>query len=417
VAPSTQPYDAARPIHIERSLHIPEARDETKQTLDILVVEDEPAVRDLVEQILRDEGYSVESAADGARALRLLQRGHYRLLLLDLMMPGVDGMDILRALRAEPALRPPAILVFSALHERADVLAALEAGADDYITKPFDIADFALRVTLWLRRTSPVASLNPPGLRVHSLGRFYVEHGAQIRMHQDTRPLKARTLFTYLLSHQKYGVSRTDVLALLWPDTPEDLRATSLRTLLYQLRRLLDLPAQGLTRLHVGSARVALTLGQDDWWDVVEFRAWLAEGERRQKGGDVSRALDAYAAGVALYNGDYLAEDPDARWAGALRAQLREEWLDALSTMARLYESRGERVEQEALLRHALQADPYREVDLRALMNVLAGQGRHGEALMRYCELESLLRTSLHARPAPETQALAARLSTANQEA
>jgi len=411
VLPSMQPFDAAVPVYVERDLHIREAREETGQTRDILVVEDEPAVRDLVSQILRDEGYSVESAADGAQALRLLQRGHYRLLLLDLMMPRVDGMGVLRALRAEPTLRPPAVLIFSALQQRADVLAALEAGADDYITKPFDIADFALRITLWLRRTSPTAPLDPPGLRVHSLGRFYVEHGGQIRMHADTRPLKARTLFTYLLSHQRYGVSRADLLALLWPDTPQDLRATSLRTLLYQLRRLLDLPTQGLTPLHVGSARVALMLGQEDWWDVVEFRAWLTEGERQRKAGDVSRALDAYAVGVALYSGDYLAEDPNARWASALRTQLRAEWLDALSTMVRLYEIRGERVEQEAMLRHVLQADPYRETDLRALMDVLAGQGRHGEALMRYGELESLLWTRLHARPAPETQALAARLS------
>ncbi len=392
------------------SIHGAGAEDEAGQRRDILVVEDEPAVRDVVGQVLRDEGYSVDSVRDGAEALQLLRHGHYRLLLLDLMLPRVDGLGVLRALRAAPALRPPAVLILSARRERADVLAALEGGADDYITKPFDITDLALRVIMWLRRTSPATPVSPPGLRVHSLGRCYVEHGGQIRLHPDTRPRKAYTLFAYLLSRQGRPVPRAEALALLWPDAPEELRDTSLRTLHYQLRRLLGLPTQGPNCLRLGPVRLALTLGPGDWWDVVEFRAWLAEGARWQRTGDATRSIDAYAAGMALYRGDYLAEDPDAAWAGPLREQMRAEWLDSLSAMAHLHETRGERMEQEVLLRHALQADPHREPDLRTLMELLATQGRRVEALALYRMLADRLQASPRTDLAPETHALAARL-------
>src|SRR2546423_1668579 len=152
----------------------------SRQMHDILVVDDDRALREMLHLALADEGHTVAVAADGAQALALLRHGHYRILLLDLVLPRQDGMRVLHTLRAEPALRPPVVIVLSALQRRADVLAALEAGADDYLTKPFDIDDLTLRVGLWLRRAAPATPLSPPGLRVHSLGRFYVAHARPI---------------------------------------------------------------------------------------------------------------------------------------------------------------------------------------------------------------------------------------------
>jgi DNA-binding SARP family transcriptional activator len=120
---------------------------------------------------------------------------------------------------------------------------------------------------------------------------------------------------------------------------------------------------------------------------------------------------------VALYHGDYLEEEPTAGWARPLRERLREEWLRALSTMAQLHGELGQPLEQEAVLRRVLQANPYREPDCRALMGLLGAQGRNAEALVLYRELEALLHTTLGASPAPETQALAARLAKAAPDA
>jgi DNA-binding response OmpR family regulator len=378
---------------------------------DILVVDDDPDVRETLCLALQDAGHQVAVAADGAQALDLLRRGHYRTLLLDLMLPGLDGFAVLQRLRAEPALRPPVVLVLSALQRRADVLAALEAGADDYLAKPFDLDDLTLHVDLWLRRAG--AALSPPGLRVHSLGRFYVEHAGQIRLHPGTYPRKASILFLYLLTQHEHRVHKGEVLRRLWPHTPDDLRATSLRTLLYRVRRLLGVPAHGPSCLQADETTLTLRLGPEDWWDVAEFSAWLAEGARWQHSGETARALDAYAAGVALYGGDYLEEEPAADWARPLRERLREEWLRALSTMAQLHGELGQQSEQEAVLRRLLQVAPYREPDRRALMALLVTQGRNAEALLLYRELEALLRTALGASPAPETQALAARIAEA----
>src|ERR687885_304324 len=155
-----------------------------------------------------------------------------------------------------------------------DTLAALEAGADDYLPKPFDLDDLTLHVDLWLRRAG--AAFSPPGLRVHSLGRFYVEHAGQIRLHPGTYPRKATTLFAYLLTQHEHAVHKGEMLTRLWPDTPEDPAASSLRTLLYQLRRPLGVPVQDPSCLQVSPTTLTLRLGPEDAWDVAEFTAWLA---------------------------------------------------------------------------------------------------------------------------------------------
>ena len=117
----------------------------------ILVVDDEPAVRDALQRALRLEGYEVELAADGAEALRRLASSAPDALVLDLLMPHVDGLEVCRRLRAAGDQTP--VLVLTARDAVSDRVAGLDAGADDYLVKPFALEELLARLRALLRRT------------------------------------------------------------------------------------------------------------------------------------------------------------------------------------------------------------------------------------------------------------------------
>lgn len=411
---SADAFNGGHGHETETALPTPPQGQRSDQRRDVLVAEDDAALREIIRTLLTDAGFTVDEATDGEAALAHLRAKRYRLLLLDLVMPRTSGFEVLQALHLEPSLRPPAILVLSGLHEQATVMRALEAGADDYLTKPFPINEFVLRVSLWLRRAGPAteaaAPATPPGLRIHSLGRFFVEHGGQIRLHDGRRARKAGTLFKYVLSRSQRPVPTAEILALLWPQSPEDVATSDLRSLLYSLRRLLGYPTGAPSCLVHAGATLTLGLGTHDWWDVAEFTTLLARGAHWQRVGDMDQALAAYTAGVALYGGDFLAADAYADWARPCREYLRGQWLRALSAIALLHSERGEHQEQELALRTLLNADPYHEPSYRALMALLVRHGRSAEALVLYRHLERLLRVEFGANPDPETQALVSRM-------
>ncbi|MFF8450697.1 response regulator transcription factor [Streptomyces leeuwenhoekii] len=119
----------------------------------VLLAEDDRAIRHALERALTLEGYEVTAVADGVEALARARRGRPDVLVLDVMMPGMDGLQVCRALRAEGDRTP--ILMLTALVETQDRIAGLDAGADDYVVKPFDVEEVFARLRALLRRTSP----------------------------------------------------------------------------------------------------------------------------------------------------------------------------------------------------------------------------------------------------------------------
>lgn len=115
----------------------------------ILVVEDEPALQETLAYNLTRQGYKVECAADGQTALRLAREGHPDLMVLDIMLPALDGFEVCRILRQEMSLP---IIMLTARDEEIDRVIGLEMGADDYMTKPFSMREFLARVKAQLRR-------------------------------------------------------------------------------------------------------------------------------------------------------------------------------------------------------------------------------------------------------------------------
>jgi two-component system, OmpR family, alkaline phosphatase synthesis response regulator PhoP len=123
----------------------------------VLVVEDEEDIRELVSYTLLKEGYQVSSVASGEEALAVATTQPPDLMLLDLMLPGVDGLTVCQKLRADPATAGMAVVVLTAKGEESDVVAGLNIGANDYITKPFSRDVLLARVRAALRNTAPRA--------------------------------------------------------------------------------------------------------------------------------------------------------------------------------------------------------------------------------------------------------------------
>jgi two-component system phosphate regulon response regulator PhoB len=128
----------------------------------IVIVEDDPTIRCILEMALKGAGYvHVQSAARGDDGLALVRRTRPSLLILDLMLPGLDGLEVCRAVRASQELADTRILMLTARSENADVVRGLELGADDYVTKPFDRAVLLARIRAVLRRGDAVAEGRP----------------------------------------------------------------------------------------------------------------------------------------------------------------------------------------------------------------------------------------------------------------
>jgi len=131
----------------------------------ILVVDDDREIRNLVAQFLKRHGFRVDTAADGGAMFRMLEGGRFDLLVLDLMLPGEDGLSLCRRLRADSNLP---VIMLTAMGEEADRIVGLEMGADDYLPKPFSPRELLARIRSVLRRAS-----RAPGEAVGSAGNVF----------------------------------------------------------------------------------------------------------------------------------------------------------------------------------------------------------------------------------------------------
>ncbi|MEZ3180030.1 response regulator transcription factor [Streptomyces pimonensis] len=149
----------------------------------VLLAEDDRAIRNALERALTLEGYRVTAVADGVDALAQAHRSRPDILVLDVMMPGIDGLQVCRALRAEGDRTP--VLMLTALVETADRIAGLDAGADDYVVKPFDVEEVFARLRALLRRAAPVEPAPGPVAEPDTSHRFL--EAAGLRMDPQAR--------------------------------------------------------------------------------------------------------------------------------------------------------------------------------------------------------------------------------------
>ncbi|WP_213005777.1 response regulator transcription factor [Paractinoplanes toevensis] len=180
----------------------------------VLVVDDDPTVSDVVRRYLEQDGCRVRLAADGADGLAAVAAERPDLVVLDLMMPGIDGLEVCRRLRRQLPDLP--VIMLTALGEEADRVVGLEVGADDYVTKPFSPRELVLRIRSVLRRATPVADASPgvitdAGLTVDTARRLAGLDGAPLSLTG-----REFDLLVFLLTHPGRVWSRAELLDKVW---------------------------------------------------------------------------------------------------------------------------------------------------------------------------------------------------------
>jgi two-component system phosphate regulon response regulator PhoB len=185
-------------------------------TAQILIVEDEPAIRELLALNLRHAGFEVLQAGDASTARRTIDAALPDLVLLDWMLPDQSGVDLARRLRADARTRELPVIMLTARSAEADKLGGFDAGADDYVTKPFSPRELVARVRAMLRRRAPEASDEPvevAGLRLEPETFRVFANGALLKM----GPTEFRLLH-YLMRNLDRVLSRGKLLDGVWGD-------------------------------------------------------------------------------------------------------------------------------------------------------------------------------------------------------
>ncbi|MEO0366341.1 MAG: response regulator transcription factor, partial [Pseudomonadota bacterium] len=203
----------------------------------ILVIEDNYDIAEMVCDYLESQGHTVDYAADGLGGLHLALNESFDVIVLDLMLPGMDGMTVCRRLRRDADIATP-ILMLTARDTLEDKIAGLDAGADDYMVKPFELEELDARLRALLRRASgtTTSSLLTVGDLQLDTGTMEAERdGNKITL----TPIGLKLLIALLQASPKV-VSRRDLEKAVWDDVAPD--SDALRSHLYNLRKAIDKP-------------------------------------------------------------------------------------------------------------------------------------------------------------------------------
>jgi DNA-binding response OmpR family regulator len=181
----------------------------------VLVVDDEPTITDVVSRYLERAGYDTRSAADGAAALELAGQARPDLVVLDLMLPGMDGLEVMRRLRTAGNGHRVSVILLTAKGEPADRVIGLRLGADDYVAKPFSPAELVARVDAVLRRVDPEPQFEEPivfgDLELDPVARRVTVRGEEAQL-----TVREYDLLLHLMRHPGQVFSRDQLMDTVW---------------------------------------------------------------------------------------------------------------------------------------------------------------------------------------------------------
>jgi len=355
----------------------------------ILIIEDDSSVCELLFTCLSKAGYRVSIAQSGEAGLSQIEEDPPEAMVLDLNLPGMNGLDVCRAMRRDPWMSRIPVLMLTGQAEEDDVVAGLEVGADDYMTKPFSPKLLTARVRSLLRRRSskPIpadgsisAENSPESLMVKTLGRCELRVGNRSLSWTEEFSPAQRQLMAMLVGASNGKISQEEVQVSLWPDSTSTRARSSFDSLLSRVRRTLDqslAPFDSKKYLVVKRGYLCL---EHSLVDAHEFRRLIRKANLQVSAGELWPAEITFSSAFSLWRGTFVPGDFGSEAAIIFQDELEQLYLDSSQTFARLL-AQNERYQEAAkLLRDALRYEPTNDGVVRLLYSLCLAQDSPGKA-------------------------------------
>ena len=203
----------------------------------ILIIEDEPEMQRGLRDNLQFEGFTVVVSGDGKKGLETLRTKKFDLVLLDVMLPGMSGFDLLKTARTEGITTP--VIMLTAKGEEVDKVLGLEFGADDYITKPFSLRELIARVKALLRRAPAPENAPAVSVTIGLLTVWFDGYRAERKGKEVSLSSKEFDLLKYLFQHRQQTVTRDELLQHVW-DYTESITSRTVDNFILKLRKQIE---------------------------------------------------------------------------------------------------------------------------------------------------------------------------------
>jgi len=376
----------------------------------ILIIEDDASVCELLFSCLTKSGYRVSATQSGEAALTQIEEDPPDLVVLDLNLPGMSGLDVCRLMRQDPWMSKIPVLMLTGKSEEDDIVAGLEVGADDYVTKPFSPKLVDARVKALLRRGSHLRGQGPADdpdkptvapalLLVKTLGKCELDIGGRRLSWAEEFSPAQRQLMSLLVCSTDSKVSQGEVQAALWPDSSTKKARSSFDSLLSRVRGTMDewfAPFDSKQYLVVKRGYLCL---ENSRIDAHEFRHLVRKAHQQVANLEYWPAEITFSSAFSLWQGTFVPADFGVDAAVVYQDEIEQIYLDASQTFARLLAENKRHEQALKLLRESLRYDPTNDGVVRLSYQLCLAQNSLGQAsqlLKQYSEALSKENFSTH---------------------
>jgi len=358
----------------------------------VLIIEDDASVCELLLASLTTAGYRVSVAQSGEAALSQIEEDPPEVVVLDLTLPGMNGLDVCRFMRRDPWMSKIPVLMLTGKAEEDDIVAGLEVGADDYMTKPFSPKLLTARVKTLLRRgnnhQNPASSdgkkaktTAPPELLiVKTLGKCELRVAdRRLSWTEEFSPAQ-RQLMAMLVASPTGKVSQEEVQLGLWPDSSSARARSSFDSLLSRVRQTLDRVFEPFdSKKHLVVKRGYLCL-EHAKIDAHEFHRLIRKANQQLANREVWPAEITFSSAFSLWQGTFVPGDFGSDAAITLQDELERLYMESSLPFARLMAESKRYQQAIKLLRDALRYDPANDAVIRLLYQLYLSQESPGQA-------------------------------------